>query len=132
MRRRLMNPDLVVGLNGHDPSRIIREAYQTAPSRDALSGMIAADLAMLLPDDFLVKVDRASMANGLEVRPPLLDHELLELAAGIPSEWKIHRGEAKWVLKEAPHPKYEFYRFRGLCRLGRSGPSTVPSPCPRR
>ena len=47
--------------------------------------MIAADVATLLPDDFLVKVDRASMAHGLEVRPPLLDHELLELAARIPS-----------------------------------------------
>src|SRR6266536_613915 len=47
--------------------------------------MIAADVATLLPDDFLVKVDRASMANGLEVRPPLLDHELLELAVRIPA-----------------------------------------------
>ena len=48
-----------------------------------MAGMIAADVAVILPDDFLVKVDRASMANGLEVRPPLLDHELLELAARI-------------------------------------------------
>ena len=47
--------------------------------------MIAADVATVLPDDFLVKVDRASMANGLEVRPPLVDHELMELAARIPS-----------------------------------------------
>ena len=46
--------------------------------------MIAADVAVVLPDDFLVKVDRASMAHGLEVRPPLLDHELLELAAPHP------------------------------------------------
>jgi asparagine synthase (glutamine-hydrolysing) len=63
--------------------------------------MIAADVATLLPDDFLVKVDRASMAWGLEVRPPLLDHELLELAARIPSRWKVHRGETKWLLKQA-------------------------------
>jgi asparagine synthase (glutamine-hydrolysing) len=63
--------------------------------------MIAADAAVLLPDDFLVKVDRASMAHGLEVRPPLVDHELLELAARIPSRWKVHRGEAKWILKQS-------------------------------
>jgi asparagine synthase (glutamine-hydrolysing) len=63
--------------------------------------MIAADMATLLPDDYLVKVDRASMAHGLEVRPPLLDHELMELAARIPSNLKIHRGETKWVLKRA-------------------------------
>lgn len=48
---------------------------------DALAGMIAADVATLLPDDYRVKVDRAGMAHGLELRPPLLDHELLKLAA---------------------------------------------------
>jgi asparagine synthase (glutamine-hydrolysing) len=63
--------------------------------------MIASDVATLLPDDYLVKVDRASMAHGLEVRPPLLDHELLELAAHIPSAWKIRQGESKWIFKQA-------------------------------
>ena len=60
-----------------------------------------ADVNTLLPDDFLVKVDRASMAHGLEVRPPLLDHELLELAARIPARWKVHDGETKWIFKQA-------------------------------
>jgi asparagine synthase (glutamine-hydrolysing) len=68
---------------------------------DALAGMIAADVATLLPDDYLVKVDRASMAHGLEVRPPLLDHELLELTARIPSSLKIRGGETKWLMKQA-------------------------------
>jgi asparagine synthase (glutamine-hydrolysing) len=63
--------------------------------------MISADVATLLPDDYLVKVDRASMACGLEVRPPLLDHELLELAARIPAGLKVHRGQTKWILKKA-------------------------------
>jgi asparagine synthase (glutamine-hydrolysing) len=62
--------------------------------------MIAADVATVLPDDFLVKTDRASMAHGLEMRPPLLDHEFLELAARIPSRYKIHRGETKWIFKQ--------------------------------
>jgi asparagine synthase (glutamine-hydrolysing) len=66
--------------------------------------MLAADVATVLPDDFLVKVDRASMACGLEVRLPLLDHELLELAARIPAEWKVHRGETKWIFKETVRP----------------------------
>jgi asparagine synthase (glutamine-hydrolysing) len=100
MRRRLMAPDLAAGLNGHAPERIIRDGYETAPSGDALAGMIAADTATVLPDDFLVKVDRASMAHGLEVRPPLVDHEILELAARIPSRWKVHRGQTKWILKQ--------------------------------
>jgi asparagine synthase (glutamine-hydrolysing) len=41
------------------------------------------------------------MAYGLEVRPPLVDHELLELAAQIPSEYKVRSGETKWIFKEA-------------------------------
>jgi asparagine synthase (glutamine-hydrolysing) len=100
LRRQLMAPDLAAGLNGHDPARLVREGFATAPPGDALAGMIAADVAVTLPDDFLVKVDRASMANGLEVRPPLLDHELLELAARIPSDLKVRRGETKWILKQ--------------------------------
>jgi len=75
--------------------------HRSAPSDDALGGMIAADFATVLPDDFLVKVDRASMAHGLEVRPPLLDHELLELAARIPSRWKVRHGETKWIARQA-------------------------------
>jgi asparagine synthase (glutamine-hydrolysing) len=100
LRRRLLAPDLR-GLNGREPERCVRAAYAEAPEGDALGGMIAADVSTLLPDDFLVKVDRASMAHGLEVRPPLLDHELLELAARIPSRWKVHGGETKWILKQA-------------------------------
>jgi asparagine synthase (glutamine-hydrolysing) len=101
LRRRLLAPDLVAGLDGHVPERIIRDAYATAPADDPLAGMIAADVATVLPDDFLVKVDRASMAHGLEVRPPLLDHELLELAARIPSAYKVRGGQTKWILKQA-------------------------------
>lgn len=100
LRRRLMAPDLASELNGHAPEQIVRDAYGTAPVADALAGMIAADTATLLPDDFLVKVDRASMAHGLEVRPPLLDHELIELAARIPSGWKVRGGQTKWILKQ--------------------------------
>ncbi len=88
-------------MNGYQPEDIVRESYAEAPSGDALGGMIAGDVATLLPDDYLVKVDRASMAHGLEVRPPLLDHELLQLAAQIPSQLKVHKGESKWILKEA-------------------------------
>jgi asparagine synthase (glutamine-hydrolysing) len=100
LRRRLFAPGLAAEMNGYEPEAIVREHYATAPSGDALGGMIAGDVATLLPDDYLVKVDRASMAHGLEVRPPLLDHELLELAARIPSPWKIHNGEGKWIFKQ--------------------------------
>jgi asparagine synthase (glutamine-hydrolysing) len=105
LRRGLMSPDLAGELDGHDPGRPIGEALATAPREDALGGMIAADVAVILPDDYLVKVDRASMANGLEVRPPLLDHELFELTARIPSRWKVRRGETKWIFKQSVGPQ---------------------------
>jgi asparagine synthase (glutamine-hydrolysing) len=101
LRRRLLARDLAASLNGHQPEEVIRAGHALAPPEDPLGGMISADVATLLPDDFLVKVDRASMAHGLEVRPPLLDHELLELAARVPSRWKVHGGQTKWVFKEA-------------------------------
>ena len=101
LRRRLLAPDLRATLNGYDPASRVRDAYATAPGDDPLAGMIAADVGVTLPDDYLVKVDRASMANGLEVRPPLLDHELLELTARIPSRYKVSQGETKWLLKQA-------------------------------
>jgi asparagine synthase (glutamine-hydrolysing) len=101
LRRRLLARDLAASLNGHQPEDVVRAGHAAAPSADPLGGMIAADVATLLPDDFLVKVDRASMAHSLEVRPPLLDHELLELAARVPSRWKVHDGQTKWIFKQA-------------------------------
>lgn len=100
-RRRLLSPDLVRALSGYDAADAIRQAFATAPPDDPIAGMIAADTLVRLPDDYLVKVDRASMAYGLEVRPPLLDHEVLELAASMPSSLKVRDDETKWVLKQA-------------------------------
>ena len=100
MRHQLLHRDVVQRLGIYNSGSVARAGYLTAGSNDALSGMIAADMATLLPDDYLVKVDRASMANGLEVRPPMLDHEFLELCATVPSSLKIHQGETKWLLRE--------------------------------
>jgi asparagine synthase (glutamine-hydrolysing) len=101
LRRRLLHPDLAARLGQADPGERVAAAFRGGPPGDPLGSMIAADLETLLPDDYLVKVDRASMACGLEVRPPLLDHELLELSARVPSRWKVHRGQTKWLLKQA-------------------------------
>lgn len=95
----LLNPDVLEGAADHDVSEVVRRNY--AQGSDTLHGMIAADMGTLLPDDYLVKVDRASMAHGLEVRPPLLDHEFLELCARVPAKFKIKGGETKWLLKES-------------------------------
>jgi len=56
---------------------------------------------MYLPDDLLVKVDVASMANSLEARSPFLDHQFMEFIARIPSELKLRGKTTKYILKEA-------------------------------
>ena len=100
MRRQLLSGDLLAELDGYRPEQTIRDFFTTAPPDDPLAAMITADVNVLLPDDFLTKVDRASMSCGLEVRPPLVDHELLELAAQIPSQYKIRGRQTKWLFKE--------------------------------
>jgi asparagine synthase (glutamine-hydrolysing) len=68
--------------------------------RDPLDRMTRAHFNGVLPDDYLVKVDRASMAHGLEMRSPFLDHQLAEFAArDIPSEWKCDGRETRRVQK---------------------------------
>jgi asparagine synthase (glutamine-hydrolysing) len=100
LRGRLLRPEVSAPFAGRRAEQSIQELYALAPAGDPLAGMITADIGVLLPDDFLTKVDRASMSCGLEVRPPLVDHELLELAASLPSELKIREGRSKWLLKE--------------------------------
>lgn len=118
LRHRLLSGDLQAALRQYRPEEPVVEAYRGgAGDGDALAGMLAADIHLLLPDDFLTKVDRASMSCGLEVRPPLVDHELLELAAQIPSHYKVSGGQTKWLLKKT----YEHRLPEGLAWRAKQG-----------
>jgi asparagine synthase (glutamine-hydrolysing) len=75
-----------------------------AAANDLVTGANWADLHTYLPDDLMVKVDVASMAHGLETRAPLLDHVLLEWAAGIPADVRMAGGRTKALLKRAMEP----------------------------
>ncbi|MFK7734814.1 MAG: asparagine synthase (glutamine-hydrolyzing) [Pirellulaceae bacterium] len=69
-------------------------------SRDLLSCLSEVDIRSYMRDDILVKVDRMSMANSLEVRSPLLDHNFVELAAQIPAHYKVRGNQGKYILKK--------------------------------
>ena len=62
--------------------------------------MMVLDFLTYLPDDILVKVDRAAMASSLETRIPFLDHNLIEYVWRIPHSLKFKKGEGKWILKK--------------------------------
>jgi asparagine synthase (glutamine-hydrolysing) len=92
------NPARVV--LGAEESPMLPAASSAWPDRRSLlEQMMCLDAATYLPDDLLVKVDRASMAVGLEVRVPLLDHRLAAFAWSLPLEMKVRRGQTKWLLR---------------------------------
>lgn len=82
-----------------DPYASLRRHWRD--DLDPLTRVQVLDLHTYLPDDILTKVDRASMAVGLEVRPPLLDHELVQAVMALPPSQRVPDGEPKALLKAA-------------------------------
>lgn len=76
------------------------ESFGRAGARDDLARMTRSDFEWYLPGDLLVKADMATMAHSLELRSPLLDHELVEWATQLPSSYKIKGHQTKFILKE--------------------------------
>lgn len=101
----MLSENLKSTLDGYRPERIIIDAMAEANTDDPLAQAQYADLQTWLPGRMLTKIDRASMAHSLEVRPPLLDHRLVEWAGLLPSRFKVGDGERKRVLKAAFSPR---------------------------
>lgn len=89
-------------LSAISPSQVRDRAEppHAADPGDILSRMILRDMAGYLPDDILVKLDRATMAVSLEGRCPLLDHRVVEFAWRLPNRVKVRGGRGKWILRE--------------------------------
>jgi asparagine synthase (glutamine-hydrolysing) len=104
-RRGLYGESFRRELQGYDGQEVLRRHMPACEGVHPLLQAQYLDIKTYLPGDILVKVDRASMANSLEVRVPLLDHTLVEWAARLPAGLKLHGREGKWLLKRALAPK---------------------------
>lgn len=87
-------------LGATEPPTPLNEPYSSTGLGDFTEQMMYLDMITYLPDDILVKVDRASMGVSLEARVPLLDHRLVEYAWKLPLSLKIRDGEGKWLLRQ--------------------------------
>jgi asparagine synthase (glutamine-hydrolysing) len=97
-------PDSLV-LNCREPQTILHELRGLSWIASTEEMGMLCDLQHYLPEDILTKVDRASMAVGLEVRVPILDHRVVEFAWTVPLEMKVRQGQSKWLLRQL------LYRF---------------------
>jgi len=100
--RAVLGPGLREGARVHDPNRAMLEIHAAAArGLGEVAALCQLDAQTYMIDDVMVKVDRTSMAHGLEVREPMLDYQLQEFVAGIPFEFKLRGATSKWILRES-------------------------------
>jgi len=87
-------------INGFEPSTKLNSAEDDLGQFGYIERMMLLDLTTYLPDDILVKVDRAAMGVSLETRVPFLDHRIVEFALSLPTNYKIRDGQTKWPLRQ--------------------------------
>ena len=100
-RGALYSDDFLATLPESDPADFLAAAMSRSAGRDPVTAASLADVLTYLPCDLLTKVDVASMAHGLECRPPFLDHRVVELAARMPVACKFQHGQGKRILRKA-------------------------------
>jgi asparagine synthase (glutamine-hydrolysing) len=93
------DPERVV-LGAHEPALAFSDPALARAFPHIAERMMLNDMMIYLPDDILTKVDRASMAVGLEVRVPLLNHHIVEFAWRLPFDMKLRGNVTKWAMRE--------------------------------
>ncbi len=99
-KKKLYTREFTEKVSNQNPSRFLDEWFATANGSGILDATLLTDQMTYLPNDLLVKVDIASMANSLEARSPFLDHKVIEFAASLPEYIKMKRFETKSLLKK--------------------------------
>ena len=97
----LLSARLQAAVAGTEPFARYMEMAARWASETPLQRMLYTDTSILLPDTFLEKVDRATMAMGIEVRVPFLDNRLTDYVLGLPASYKLRKGRKKYLLKRS-------------------------------
>lgn len=100
-RDALYTPEYRDAMRGWDAAEILLEPWRRSTGRSVVDRMLDVDVNTYLPGNHLVKVDIATMAYSLEARAPMLDHELMELAAAVPAHMKVRGLQKKVLLRDA-------------------------------
>ena len=103
-RTALYSDDFAALVGESEAANVIADPWWNASGPTAVDAMLEVDTTTYLPDDLITKIDIATMAHSLEARSPFLDHELMELAASIPAQYKVRGSQKKWILREALRP----------------------------
>lgn len=113
-KRKIYTSEFAENVAGHNPSVFLDKWFrETNGTAGILDTTLLTDQMTYLPNDLLVKVDIASMANSLEARSPFLDHKVIEFAASLPENLKMRRFQTKSLLKKVAAqlvPKEVIYR----------------------
>ncbi len=104
MRQQLYSNAFRAELGGYSAINVFNEHARRANTNDPLGLIQYIDTHTYLIGDINTKVDRASMAHSLEVREPLMDHQLVEWLATLPSHLKMRKSESKFLLKKSMEP----------------------------
>lgn len=110
---KILTSDFKTSLDGYNSKSVVEDYYMKSDGKNHMDKILYTEIKTFLPDDYLVKVDRASMGNSLEVRVPLLDHKFMEFAAKIPLSLKMKYSQTKYIFKKALEqllPKSILYR----------------------
>ncbi|MEQ1606060.1 MAG: asparagine synthase (glutamine-hydrolyzing) [Pyrinomonadaceae bacterium] len=99
-KKELYTSDFAASVSGQDPLDLLDKWFAKANGTGTLDATLLTDQMTYLPNDLLVKVDIATMANSLEARSPFLDHKLLEFAATLPESMKMSGVGTKSLLKK--------------------------------
>ena len=120
----LYSADFVRSIDREYTIEPVRRLFSKIEGQSVLDQMLYIDTKTWLPDDLLIKADKMTMANSLELRVPLLDHRLLEFAASLPASFKlkgfaleVHLEESAFKTGANEHPETEKGRFSRPVRI---------------